>query len=147
MIRGRAPVVTMRGYSSEVAAYARGRGRLSLTLKGYEPCHNAEEVIRERGYDPEQDAENPTGSVFCARGSGFYVPWDRVEKFMHLESVLKKEEKASAVQEQEDGLQRNRKEERRIAADKAFGREEKELERSLSAPTARESREQEPPPG
>lgn len=83
---GTAPVVTMRGYQTEVLAYTKGRGRLSCTLKGYEECHNAEEVIAQRGYDSESDLENPTGSVFCAHGAGFVVSWDQVQEYKHLES-------------------------------------------------------------
>ncbi|WP_461880434.1 NYN domain-containing protein, partial [Fusicatenibacter sp.] len=88
VITGTAPVVTMRDYQKEVTAYSRGRGRVFCTLKGYEPCHNAEEVIASIGYDSEADVENPTGSVFCAHGAGFVVPWNEVEDYMHLEYTL-----------------------------------------------------------
>lgn len=87
VITGCAPVSTMRGYQSEVTSYTRGRGRLSCTLKGYEPCHNADEVIAAIGYDSEKDLNNPTGSVFCAHGAGFIVEWNKVEKYMHLEKA------------------------------------------------------------
>ena len=98
VITGTAPVVTMRDYQKEVTAYSRGRGRVFCTLKGYEPCHNAEEVIASIGYDSEADVENPTGSVFCAHGAGFVVPWNEVEDHMHLEYTLEnpKEESDSA---------------------------------------------------
>ena len=86
---GSAPVVNMRNYQKEVIAYTKGHGRLFCSLKGYEPCHNAEEVVLEMGYDAERDFENPTGSVFCAHGSGFLVTWDKVKDYMHIESVLK----------------------------------------------------------
>lgn len=88
MLTGSAPVISMRGYQKEVIAYTRGRGRLFCTLKGYEPCHNTEEVLAECGYDSERDTENPTGSVFCAHGAGFTVSWDRVKEYMHIESRL-----------------------------------------------------------
>ena len=65
-LTGTAPASEMRDYQREVWAYTKGRGRIILTLKGYEPCHNAEEVIEEIGYDSERDVDNPTGSVFCA---------------------------------------------------------------------------------
>lgn len=45
VLTGTAPVSEMRGYAKELLQYTHGKGRLSLTLKGYEPCHNAEEVI------------------------------------------------------------------------------------------------------
>ncbi|MGN0158362.1 MAG: NYN domain-containing protein [Brotaphodocola sp.] len=89
LLTGSAPVVTMRDYQREVISYTRGRGRLSCVLKGYEPCHNEEEIIEQIGYDPEADLENPTGSVFCAHGAGFVVPWYEVKHYMHVESPLK----------------------------------------------------------
>ena len=85
VLTGSAPVACMRDYHKEVTAYSRGRGHLFCTLKGYEVCHNQEEVINQIGYDAEADLENPTGSVFCAHGAGFLVPWDQVYDYMHLE--------------------------------------------------------------
>lgn len=93
VICGTAPVIYMREYASEVMAYTKGLGSLSCTLKGYEPCHNASEVIETVRYDPEVDTDNPTGSVFCVHGSGFNVTWDEVPDYMHIESCLKKAEK------------------------------------------------------
>ena len=98
VLEGAVPVVNMRDYQTELAAYTKGRGRLSCSLKGYLPCHNAEEVIENIGYDPERDLENPTGSVFCAHGAGFVVQWDQVEEHMHLESVLQKKEAPEGAQ-------------------------------------------------
>ena len=90
VLTGSAPVSLMRDYHKEVIAYTRGRGHLFCTLKGYEKCHNQEEVISKIGYDAEADLENPTGSVFCAHGAGFIVPWDEVYDYMHLEGRLAK---------------------------------------------------------
>ncbi len=84
VLRGNAPVVTMRDYQREVVAYTRGRGRLSLSLMGYEPCHNEEEVIQSIGYDFDTDLQDPAGSVFCSHGAGFAVPWDEVKSYMHI---------------------------------------------------------------
>lgn len=86
ILKGTAPVSNMRDYQKEVVTYTRGLGRLFLTQKGYEPCHNEADVISSIGYDPEGDLDNPTGSVFCAHGAGFLVPWDEVENYMHTES-------------------------------------------------------------
>lgn len=86
VITGSAPVVTMRGYQSELIAYTKGRGRMTCTLKGYEECHNQQEVIDSCGYDPEADLDNPTGSVFCAHGAGFVVNWDQVQDYMQVET-------------------------------------------------------------
>lgn len=88
VLTGTAPVSCMRDYQREVTAYTRGCGHLNCTLKGYEECHNAEEVIAAMNYDSEADTENPTGSVFCSHGAGFVVPWYQVEDYMHLESCL-----------------------------------------------------------
>ena len=44
-----------RDYSSEVHAYTRGLGHLTLELSGYDVCHNSEEVIAGIGYDSEAE--------------------------------------------------------------------------------------------
>ncbi|MDO4170414.1 MAG: TetM/TetW/TetO/TetS family tetracycline resistance ribosomal protection protein [Lachnospiraceae bacterium] len=97
---GSAPVACMRGYQREFASYTKGYGRLFCELKGYEKCHNQEEVLLQQAYDPEADLDNPTGSVFCAHGVGFLVEWDKVKDYMHLDSVLApKREKEISVQQ------------------------------------------------
>ncbi len=85
VLSGRAPVATFADYQREVNSYTHGEGHLSCVLDGYEPCHNAEEVIENCGYDPEADLQNPTGSVFCAHGAGFVVDWDQVAEYAHVE--------------------------------------------------------------
>ena len=84
VLTGSVPASEMQDYQKEVAAYSRGSGRLFVTLKGYEPCHNTAEVMERIGYDPVRDVDNPADSVFCSHGSGFVVPWDRVPDYMHL---------------------------------------------------------------
>ena len=127
VISGSAPVSTMRDYQMEVAGYTKGSGRLSCTFRGYAPCHNAEEIIRESGYDPERDIENPAGSVFCAHGAGFNVPWNEVSSYMHLESQLEKREKQSDVAAGNVAVSSGKTGTRRAEA--SFSREEeKELE-------------------
>ncbi len=86
VLRGTVPAASVGDYQREVTAYTKGCGHLICSLKGYEPCHNQEEIIAASGYDPETDVRNPSGSVFCAHGAGFYVPWDSVRDHMHLES-------------------------------------------------------------
>ena len=90
ILEGTAPVATLRGYPAELTAYTRGRGRISCFVSGYAPCHNTEEVLAERAYDPEADLDNTPDSVFCAHGAGFTVKWNQVPQYMHLESCLKK---------------------------------------------------------
>lgn len=89
VLTGTVPVSEFGGYQTKMLAYSAGKGRLFTRLKGYEPCHNAEEVIERIGYEAEHDLENPCGSVFCAHGAGFVVEWDHVEEYMHLETGLK----------------------------------------------------------
>ena len=89
VLTGSAPVEQLRDYGREVAAYTRGRGRLSCTSGGYAPCHNQEEVVAAMGYDPERDVENPPGSVFCAHGAGYNVKWDEVKAHAHVDSGLR----------------------------------------------------------
>ncbi|MCD7921018.1 MAG: TetM/TetW/TetO/TetS family tetracycline resistance ribosomal protection protein [Clostridiales bacterium] len=88
ILLGYAPVATMQDYGQEVSAYTRGFGRLSVSLRGYEPCHNAEEVVAASGYDPEADPLHSPDSVFCSHGSGIIVPWDQVKDQMHVASPL-----------------------------------------------------------
>ena len=85
ILTGMAPVATMQDYVTEVHAYTKGQGQLTLELKGYDVCHNSAEVVERIGYDSEEDTANPTGSVFCAHGAGFVVPWNEVPDYMHLE--------------------------------------------------------------
>ena len=90
-LRGLVPAAEVRDYAETLAAYTQGLGRLQLSLHGYAPCHNAEAVIAQTGYDPEADLENTPDSVFCAHGAGFNVKWDQVKDYMHLESGLQEE--------------------------------------------------------
>ena len=92
VLTGAAPVAGLRDYAQEVAAYTRGRGRLSCQPGGFRPCADAEAVIAAIGYDPERDVENTPDSVFCAHGGGYTVPWDQVPEHAHLESGLSLEE-------------------------------------------------------
>ena len=86
VITGSAPVSKIANYAETLAAYTRGEGQITCTLKGYEPCVNAEEIIAASGYDPELDLRNPPGSVFCAHGAGTPVPWYEVRERMHADS-------------------------------------------------------------
>ncbi len=120
ILNGSAPVAGMRDYQMAVTGYTKGRGRLSCSFRGYAPCHNAEEIIENIGYDARGDLENPPGSVFCSHGAGFYVEWDKVPEYMHIESQLKK----------------------RIQAEKEAAKKQKEAEKqvSISANTSRKNR-------
>ena len=107
VVTGSAPVSEMQDYQREVTTYSRGRGKLFCTLKGYFPCHNQDEVVEAIGYDPERDVENPTGSVFCAHGAGFVVPWYEVEDYMHLEGI-DESELGNTIPDSEESIAGNR---------------------------------------
>ncbi len=100
ILTGMAPVSTIRDYQKEVHAYTRGNGTLQCTLKGYAPCHNTEEVLAATGYDSERDTLHPTGSVFCAHGAGFLVPWYEVKEYMHLPSIMQEKPSDSSEEKQ-----------------------------------------------
>lgn len=101
ILTGTAPVSTMRDYQKELISYTKGCGRMFCSFKGYEPCHNQEEIVEAMGYDSERDLENPTGSVFCAHGAGFLVPWYQVKDYMHIEAIdtIRKEKEDFARKE------------------------------------------------
>ena len=119
LLTGTAPVSTMRNYQRDVISYTKGLGRLTLSLSGYEPCHNAEEVITASGYDFDSDLQDPAGSVFCSRGAGFVVPWDEVKQYMHVESPLAKQ---LAKEQQERELREADERLKAMAADVAAGK-------------------------
>ena len=85
MVTGRGPVKTFMDYSSEVIAFSKGKGSISLVFDGYDECHNTEEVIEEIGYRRDADIEYTSSSIFCSKGQGYVVPWDKVEEEMHCE--------------------------------------------------------------
>ena len=86
VLEGAAPVAALQGYALQMAAYTKGRGRLSCVFQGYRPCQDADQVIADIGYDSDRDLENPADSVFCSHGAGFVVKWDEVERYMHVHS-------------------------------------------------------------
>lgn len=94
VLTGRAPVATMGDYQTQLAAYSKGRGRLNCSVDGYRPCHNTEEVVAARTYNPEADLDNTPDSVFCSHGAGTIVKWNEVPAYAHLDSsaFLQKEE-------------------------------------------------------
>lgn len=99
VLEGKAPAAEMMNYQQEVMAYAKGLGRLFLSFRGYEPCRNAEEIIAQKGYEPERDLDNPASSIFCAHGAGFLVEWSQVKDYMHLEGVLKEKKQEASMAE------------------------------------------------
>ena len=117
VLKGRAPVAAMRDYARETAAYTRGRGHLTCTFRGYDVCRSQEEVLARIGYEPDRDEENPSGSIFCSHGAGYFVPWQEVPDHMHLPAYQKQQRQA------EETAATRRKETQAV-----WGEDEKELE-------------------
>lgn len=84
LVEGAAPAKEIAGYSLQLASYSHGKGSLSLQFGGYEPCHDAEEVIAAAAYDPEADMPNTPDSVFCSHGAGHTVKWGDVREHAHV---------------------------------------------------------------
>lgn len=124
-ISGRAPVSTMQNYAKEMASFTHGKGSISLMPAGYDICHNPEEVILKKQYDPSHDLDNPADSVFCGHGAGFVVPWDEVTEHMHLPPVLSGETQDEAAMERarRSGEEAQRKKQQPMK----FGQEEAQL--------------------
>lgn len=142
VLSGVVPVATMQNYQREVVSYTKGRGRLACVLQGYFPCHNAIEVVEQAHYEAELDLADPTGSVFCAHGAGFVVPWYEVKHYMHIQTGIPVLGAETGVQSQElDRVGNNAESEKRAGmgnsrsrgaqasgASSAFGADDKELE-------------------
>ncbi len=139
-INGRAPVSKMRNYAREVASFTGGKGRIMLTPDGYDVCHETEEVLEKKGYNPLHDLANPSDSVFCRHGSGVLIPWDQVWEHMHIESVLEASRKQEFDENTGIRLQREM-EARKRREDLKFGEEDEELkaifEKTYGAPKQR----------
>ncbi len=135
VLTGIAPVATIGSYQKEVSAYTRGEGRLSCNFKGYLPCHNTEEVLKQYAYDPESDMENPSGSVFCAHGAGFVVPWYEVKAYIHTEVREEGGENLSGMPSGEGGCIRESQTGSRNRTETVLGTEEIDniLERTYHA--------------
>ena len=88
VLTGYAPVRTLRDYFTDVAAYTRGRGQLSCTVRGYETCQNQDEIVASLGYDAERDTDNPASSVFCDHGGSITIPWNEVAQHVHCDSGI-----------------------------------------------------------
>ena len=155
---GSAPVSELRGYQGEVTGYTRGKGRLSCIPKGYFPCHKAEEVIAQIGYDCDSDTENSADSVFCSHGAGVLVPWNEAPARMHVDSGLRFGENDRDEPEQAVTPQLVSNYKQRVAADKelmeiferTYGkikRNERSAMRTEKAPAAKVPKLPLPPQG
>lgn len=93
IMKGNAPVSKMQNYQIQFSSHTKGKGYIHCQLRGYDTCINEEEVISKIGYECDSDLKNPSGSIFCVQGAGYYVSWDKVKEKMHLPSYLKEEKK------------------------------------------------------
>ena len=84
-IYGRGPVKTLMEYPSEITAFTKGKGTISLMYDGYDECHNTSEVIEEINYNKDADIEYTSTSIFCSKGEGYLVKWDEADEHMHCE--------------------------------------------------------------
>ena len=91
IMEGDIPASSYGDYGTVFSSYTGGRGRISVWLSGYEPCHDSGKVIEEKAYDAERDLENPSSSVFCLHGVGTVISWDKVREYMHVDSGWGKE--------------------------------------------------------
>ena len=86
-IIGSASVAKMQNYNIKFLSLTSGMGKISMNIDGYRPCLEQEKVIADIAYDDESDIDNPSGSIFCAHGAGFYVNYEDVENYMHIPYV------------------------------------------------------------
>lgn len=83
-LKARGPVSEFMDYNSEFLAFTGGTGSLNMFFDGYEPCDNVirDKVIEERAYNKGADKENPSSSVFAAKGTSFVAEWYECEQYM-----------------------------------------------------------------
>ncbi|MDY4973354.1 MAG: NYN domain-containing protein, partial [Erysipelotrichaceae bacterium] len=86
-IIGSASVAKMQNYNIKFLSLTSGMGKISMNIDGYCPCLEQDKIIEEIAYDDESDIDNPSGSIFCAHGAGFYVNYEDVENYMHIPYV------------------------------------------------------------
>ena len=100
-LTGNAPARCISDYQTKLTQFTSGRGSIELKFAGYQdmPADVMDEVIAEKAYDPDSDKDNPSGSIFCAHGAGYYVPWFECEELMHLPS---KEAEYLGLEEESD---------------------------------------------
>lgn len=135
ILTGSAPVTCLQGYHRELQAYSGGLGQLSCTVQGYFPCHNEAEVCEAGVYDAEGDMENPCGSVFCAHGAGYVVPWYEVKEHAHVPVEVLHETAEEDRTETENLKERCRQEERSRSEERDLALGTEEIDRILQQAT------------
>lgn len=84
-ITGKGPVRLLMDYQKDVIAYTKGKGQFTCVVDSYQECVDQDKIIQEMHYDSESDLNNPTGSIFCEHGAGYFVAWDEVKEHMHIQ--------------------------------------------------------------
>lgn len=93
VIKGHAPAALMQDYQLELNSYSKGLGHFSYGICSYDVCHNENEVVHNMKYNSEKDIDNPTGSIFCSHGAGYYVEWNQVASYAHVDNGLNNKNK------------------------------------------------------
>ena len=96
VLDGSCPVATMRSYASDLRAFTRGEGKITMNVGAYAPAHNQEDIIAKYNYDPTLDERNPASSVFCKAGAGYAVPWNEADALMHIKTDVSDEEETDS---------------------------------------------------
>ena len=141
-ISARVPVRLARGYQREVTVYTRGRGNVSLDVYGYEKCPDQDEIVRQIGYDPERDTDNPADSVFCSHGAGVLVKWDEAEAHMHIKPEKERAESVQTPAAASHGMSLADEEELRAIFERTYGKRERRI---FDKPPSIETKEQSEP--
>lgn len=83
-IKGYGPVEEFMDYSSEFLAFTKGTGSINMVFDSYEICDEAikNRVVEERAYNKGADKENPSSSIFAAKGTSFVSEWYECEQYM-----------------------------------------------------------------
>ncbi len=83
-VRGTAVYARFLPFQDVFPRLTHGLGTLQVFLDHEVSCHNTQEVIQQKHYNPL--ADDTPDSVFCSHGAGFTVAWDHVRDFAHLET-------------------------------------------------------------
>ena len=127
VLTGKAPARCIADYQTKLTQFTSGTGTIELKYAGYRdvPEDVMTEVIEDKAYDPDSDKNNPSGSIFCAHGAGYYVPWFECESYMHIPS--RESEYLGTIEESDDERLAREAEQLRLArhrSDKALSLEE-----------------------
>lgn len=90
VLKGSAPVISLKPHIEEISAFSIDGSGFDISSNGYLPCRNSDAVISASKYNPDEDTENPSSSIFTQNGSGMSVSWRECEEFMHIKHYVKR---------------------------------------------------------